>query len=465
MYAKRSVVLTCLIMLLFAPLLFGIGAVTVESFVYMGLDSDKVGSGGNTQPDGVPDAHFVLTLRIPSPVQIQSLKLQLIDKAGNPLDAYYQSQEYGYAWILGVYEGRQMLNPMPSNTLGIQMGSVTYDLYANDSGVFQSDASFRLDIQTSKGKESTAIALNASLRDEKPVPASYTKVAVDRVLFRGFDADKVGSWATAEPDGTPDAHFTALLQLPSSTEIQSMSLTHTDAKGNSLGSFWLSRDYDSAYILGAYVDGRFINPRAGVAHGRFSGDVAIDLYAQDSGVFQKNEYFTLEISTDRGYMKSSFILTDPVAAIQRAATTAPPKASVPSQASIGSLRWAGNSVDKVGSWDQAAPDGYGDGHFVLTLTLPPNSTIEYVSLHLADHSGVRYPSYWYTDSTYSWILGAYMRGALLNAGRQKPLARSLAGTVVLDLYAANDGSQVSGSYYLVDVSVNGTIYTAAITIP
>ena len=57
-----------------------------------------------------------------------------------------------------------------------------------------------------------------------------------------------------------------------------------------------------------------------------------------------------------------------------------------------------------------------------------------------------------------------MRGNLLNPYRQTPLARSLSGTVVLDLYAADDGSLVPGSYYLMDVSINGKVYTASTAI-
>ncbi len=469
MHTKRSVVPILLLLLFVSPLLFATGVVTVQSFVYKGLDADRVGSGGNIRADGVQDAHFVLTLKLSSPAQVRSLKLQLTDRQGNLLDAYYQSKDYGYAWILGVYQGRQMLNPVPSNNLGVQIGTVTYDLFANDSGVFQQGAVFRLDIETSQGNESTLITIGNAGEQEKrePVPKkTYTYANIDRVLFRGFDADKVGSWSTTQADGSPDAHFTALLQLPPSTEIQSMTLLHTDARGNSLGSFWESRDYGSAWILGSYVDGLFLNPTPGSSHGRYSGDVVIELYAQDNGVFLKNEYFVLDIIADKARMRSHFILSDPVSSTPRVSSQ--PNASVlpstPSQPSITNLRWAGHDADRVGAWDQVTADGYQDGHFALTLSLPPNSTIDYISLHLADPAGNRYGSFWYTDSTYSWVLGAYQRGTLLNAGRQKPLARSLSGTVIFDLYAANDGSQVPGSHYLMDVSINGKVYTEAISL-
>ena len=79
MHTKQSVALILLILLFVAPLLFGTGAVTVDSFVFKGLADDKVGSGGNTRPDGVQDAHFILTLKLSSPAQIRSLKLQLTD--------------------------------------------------------------------------------------------------------------------------------------------------------------------------------------------------------------------------------------------------------------------------------------------------------------------------------------------------------------------------------------------------
>jgi hypothetical protein len=463
MHTKQSVALILLILLFVAPLLFGTGAVTVDSFVFKGLADDKVGSGGNTRPDGVQDAHFILTLKLSSPAQIRSLKLQLTDKQGNLLDAYYQSKEYGYAWILGVYQGRQMLNPIPTNNLGVQIGTVTYDLYANDSGVFQQGATFRLDIETSQGNVQTTVTIGDENKSAEPIPTPqkvYSQANIERVLFRGFDADKVGSWAGTEPDGTRDAHFTALLQLPPSTEIQSMTLLHADARGNSLGSFWESRDYGSAWILGTYVEGRFLNPTPGSSHGRYSGDVVIELYAQDNGAFQKNEYFVLDIIADKARLRSHFILLDPVASPPRASA----QPSTPSQPSITSLRWAGHDADKVGYWDQVTADGNRDGHFVLTLSLPPNSTIDYLSLHLSDRAGNRYGSFWYTDSTYSWVLGAFMRGNLLNPYRQTPLARSLSGTVVLDLYAADDGSLVPGSYYLMDVSINGKVYTASTAI-
>lgn len=123
--------------------------------------------------------------------------------------------------------------------------------------------------------------------------------------------------------------------------------------------------------------------------------------------------------------------------------------------SIAEFVYVGKDADKVGTWNASQPDGQPDGHFRLRLSgLGPNAEVRSMNVYVCDASGNRGGSFWRTEASSSWILGAFVNGTFLNPGRQIPLGR-YSGHAVFDLYASDNGTHAIGNYFIIEVDIGG----------
>lgn len=135
----------------------------------------------------------------------------------------------------------------------------------------------------------------------------------------------------------------------------------------------------------------------------------------------------------------------------REASAVPP----PAAAQIVEFAYVGKDADKVGTWNASQPDGQNDGHFRLRLAgLGPNAEVRSMNIYVCDASGNRGGSFWRTEASSSYILGAFHGGTFINPGRQVPLGRYSDG-VTFDLYGSDDGSQAAGAYMIVEADIGG----------
>jgi hypothetical protein len=116
----------------------------------------------------------------------------------------------------------------------------------------------------------------------------------------GQDADVVGTWDNGNPDGSMDGHFRIDLILLDPTEIKSILLFTADENAHSVGGQFWDTAATNYYILGVFDQGTQLYHNHVPSFGTFSGDVQFDLYAADSGWFEKGNWFGIEVTLGDG---------------------------------------------------------------------------------------------------------------------------------------------------------------------
>ncbi|MFZ2473163.1 MAG: hypothetical protein WAW52_14630 [Methanothrix sp.] len=118
--------------------------------------------------------------------------------------------------------------------------------------------------------------------------------------WMGKDTDKVGTWDNGNPDGSMDGHFRIDLFLPDPTEIKSILLFTADENAHPVGGQFWDTAATNYYILGVFDQGTQLNRNHVASLDTFSGDIQFDLYAADSGWFEKGNWFAVEITLEDG---------------------------------------------------------------------------------------------------------------------------------------------------------------------
>lgn len=139
-----------------------------------------------------------------------------------------------------------------------------------------------------------------SVRPYSQSTESRAALASVRLVWLGWDADRVGHGPQGEPDGKFDHHFRLTLVLGSAREVRSIALFKADDRGRVVEQHhWASAEADSE-ILGVEHDGRRLNPRHVPSLGRFRGTVVFDLFAGDLGGFDVGDHGLVEVAMDDG---------------------------------------------------------------------------------------------------------------------------------------------------------------------
>jgi len=92
-----------------------------------------------------------------------------------------------------------------------------------------------------------------------------------------------------------DGQFGLQVVLPTSTEISSIAVYSSDAKGSPAGGqIWHTRN-TSYWLLGVFHQGRQLNNTHVKTLGTFNGRQTFDLYCEDSGWFKPDQHFLVEV--------------------------------------------------------------------------------------------------------------------------------------------------------------------------
>ncbi|MDD2754251.1 MAG: hypothetical protein PHS80_01860 [Methanothrix sp.] len=131
-------------------------------------------------------------------------------------------------------------------------------------------------------------------------PAMGMGAEISQFEWIGKNADKVGTWDNGSPDGSLDGHFRMEMSLPEPTEIKSILLYTADENAHPVGGQFWDTAATNYYILGVFDQGTQLNHNHVPSVGTFSGDVQFDLYAADSGWFEKGNWFAIELTLGDG---------------------------------------------------------------------------------------------------------------------------------------------------------------------
>lgn len=153
-----------------------INTFSITEFEFVDSSSDKVGIEGDGSPDGIPDAHFILSMHIPYPTEIKSIAFYYV-KPPREISEYYHTSNSTW-WLLGVFKNGQQINRKHLPSLGTFSGDVALDLYAGEAKWFESGSFVLADVETPGGikfQKLTAIGQNGSLNNE----SSFVKIIND----------------------------------------------------------------------------------------------------------------------------------------------------------------------------------------------------------------------------------------------------------------------------------------------
>jgi hypothetical protein len=157
------------------------------SLIWKGTTEDKVSPGPDK--DGTPDGHFTLTLDVSGTKTVTSILLESADSSGNEAGGQYWDTDPNYYWVLGVEQpAGTRLNPTDKSITKTISGKTVFELYASDSGYFNSGQYFKAIVTYSDGSKTeaiTAIGVVATTESQGSGTGASTSVS------QGGDADLV----------------------------------------------------------------------------------------------------------------------------------------------------------------------------------------------------------------------------------------------------------------------------------
>ena len=136
---------------------------------------------------------------------------------------------------------------------------------------------------------------------------------ITQFVWLGKTDDKVGTGDAIVADGIPDYTFQVKLNLPVESMVESFDVYLCDAQEAKFGEYWLSKDYQQVWILGAFHQGNLLNPKPGMNLGKFTGEVIFDLHGNDSGRIEQGSNFLLEAVIDGKKYTKKLIADKPTA--------------------------------------------------------------------------------------------------------------------------------------------------------
>ena len=151
-------------------------ASATPSFVSLG--EDKVGVGASAQPGSGPDGHFTLVVDAAGET-IVAIELSSTKPDGSLVGgAHWDTVPRGW-WVLGVFRGGTMLNAGNAGISDAVAGVTTYELYAQNTGLFKDGQSFRIDVTFASGT-GTAVVMTIGTPGSRPVTPNAPSVPVSR---------------------------------------------------------------------------------------------------------------------------------------------------------------------------------------------------------------------------------------------------------------------------------------------
>ena len=124
-----------------------------DGFWFFGLDDDRVGPGPQATPSGAADGHFRVSLDLPAPREIRQMDLiEVSAENGSPTGKHWSTGRDRH-WVLGVVPpGEAALMPKVATLGRFEAGTQTFELYAEDAGVFTGpNRRLRLDVTFGDG--------------------------------------------------------------------------------------------------------------------------------------------------------------------------------------------------------------------------------------------------------------------------------------------------------------------------
>lgn len=134
------------------------------ALAWAGQDEDRTGSG-QVKPDGGKDAHFRVTLTLPSTMEVRSLGIFSATSEGTPAGGQVWHSANGGYWLAAVFRNGNALHQTYVASLGQFSGEVILDVYCSDSGWFKPKNFFLVEVELGSGQKLRALT---QISDQPP---------------------------------------------------------------------------------------------------------------------------------------------------------------------------------------------------------------------------------------------------------------------------------------------------------
>jgi hypothetical protein len=116
------------------------------SLEWLGHDADEVSRDETSEPDGITDLHFRLTIRPAGPATIRSITLWRAGNDGRPADDFGYGTADSTGTLLVVRRGGGIVNQGFATSLLDVEGETTLDLYARDFGTIDTGGDILVEV-------------------------------------------------------------------------------------------------------------------------------------------------------------------------------------------------------------------------------------------------------------------------------------------------------------------------------
>ncbi|MFH2010756.1 MAG: hypothetical protein ABI333_29415 [bacterium] len=388
---------------------------------YSGKDKDRVGRAMRANPDGVPDAHFVLRMDSGSrTAELRGVTVTMIDAADRPLPGQVWDTIKNRHWIVGVERGQKRLNRQDRAIRDEFKGMAEYHLFLTPKKALRGGDRFKVVARFSTGGPAVAV-----------VSLPHTQTATASLQYVGLTEDKLGARSPSGPDGKPDGHFRLSLKA-TGRKITGIVLRAVWPGGAAVqGQIWDTRPRGYRMIA-VYRNGKLLNKNDKGLKERVADAASYDLYIHNTGWVRPLQAFQAEVifqGGDRIFAKAKVLQ---------------PRISGPVTAAFA---YHGFVADRVGVGGSGRKDGKTDAKFTLDVDTGGRALqVSKLEISVSDAQGNTWRKTWDTQPGGNWILGAERGGKRLNP-KDRAIADDIHGKVSYTLWISKDTYTFQGRTY------------------
>ncbi|MFC5702573.1 copper amine oxidase N-terminal domain-containing protein [Cohnella faecalis] len=274
----------------------------IKQFYYLDKELDRISLNTATKPDGTRDGHLSLLIDAGAGTEIKSITMKTADANGKDTNhgiwKTWKEASGDIGNMLAVVQDGKIVNTTFQPTLGSFKGVAQLELYASDNNGMKPGEYYYLEIATSDGIVKSAVTPYAEN------DLSYAPVVIREFGWVDLKSDQTGI-AKFEADGTTDGHFKLKLNFTQPTEVLAVILRPTEENGkDAYKGIWRTNRAGTGWLLGMKQGETVVTPgfKKDVKEpvGKFRGNVAFDLYANNNGSIKDGQYFVIEVETKFG---------------------------------------------------------------------------------------------------------------------------------------------------------------------
>lgn len=249
----------------------------VDRFSFRGTEADLLGMKESMKPDGLPDAHFVVTVKGVGAVNGVSLKAVGTDRE-------WDTRPGNQAWgmIIRDTKGEDLTSSSGSLSVIPYLGFLTLHMYVADDGTaFSEEREYEVAVSFIDGSTATARTTVKGLPEVfsagTEAEEATEKGGISAVLHGQGDRDVVGRSETIGSDGRRDARFR--VRFDTISVVEEITVRNVDG----MSSAWDTVPGNGIWAVAVYTDGNLRNRQDGSVRFTVEGETVLDLWVADNG--------------------------------------------------------------------------------------------------------------------------------------------------------------------------------------